>query len=115
MKIQLLESSLKITTNRPSLTLRVRFYKRQFRRGQALQLDRLQSNNPQQFWKEINKLGSKKLKKIPVEILLDNGDTENKKELVLEIWKTDFANTFSGHLIPPGFDDLLLMFVIQNV
>ena len=62
----------------------------------------------------MNKLGPKKLKKIPMEILLDNGDTENKKELVLEKWKTDFANTLSGHLIPPGFDDLFL-FVIQNV
>lgn len=42
---------------------RIRFYKRQFRRGQALQLDQLKNNNPQQFWKEINKLGPKKLKK----------------------------------------------------
>lgn len=39
------------------------FYKKRFRRGQALQLDRLKNNNPQQFWKEINKSGPKKLKK----------------------------------------------------
>ena len=43
-----------------------------------------------------------------MEILLYNGDNENKKELLLEKWKTDFANTFSGYLIPPGFDDLFL-------
>ena len=49
-----------------------------------------------------------------MEILLDNGDTENKKELVLEKWKTDFANTFSGHLIPPGFDDLFLSNVCDS-
>lgn len=63
-------------TNSIIFDKRIRFHKRQFRRGQALQLDRLKSNNPQQFWKEINKLGPKKLKKISMEIILENGDTE---------------------------------------
>ena len=37
----------------------LRKHKRKFSRGQALRLDHLQSNNPQQFWREINKLGQR--------------------------------------------------------
>lgn len=77
-------------------------------RGQALRLDHLQSNNPQQFWLEINKLGPPRIKKIPMEIILDNGETENKKEVVLGRWEKGFGDLFSGSHIPPGFDDTFL-------
>lgn len=33
-------------------------------------MDQMQSNNPQQFWRKRNKLGPKKLKKIPMKILV---------------------------------------------
>lgn len=52
-----------------------RFFKRQFERGQALQLEQLQLNNPHQFWRQINKLGPQKSKAIPMEILKENGES----------------------------------------
>lgn len=41
-----------------------------------------------------------------MEIILDNGDTENKKEIVHEKREKDFADL--GNHIPPGFDDMFL-------
>lgn len=58
----------------------VRFYKRRFNRGQALKLEHLQTSNPQQFWKEINKLGPYRIKTIPMEVVMENGAVELRKE-----------------------------------
>ncbi len=52
-----------------------RFFERRFKRGQAIQLERLQTGNPQQFWREINNLGPKKSMSIPMEILMKNSES----------------------------------------
>ena len=41
-----------------------------------------------------------------MEIILDNDDSENKKEAVFEKWEKDVADLFSGNHIPPGFNDI---------
>ena len=87
---------------------RVRFFKRRFTRGQAMHLEQLQSNNPQKFWSEINRLGPKKVQKIPMEVRLPNGDLENRTEKVLKVWESEFANLYSGQCIPPIFDESFL-------
>lgn len=77
-----------------------------FRRRQALKLDQLQTNNPNQFWKEINNMGPKKPKKIQVEVVLDNGDGETKN--VLGKWEKDNGNIFAGNHSSYGLDDMFL-------
>lgn len=65
-------------------------------------------NNRQQFWNEINKMGPKKrFMKIPMEIILENGELEHKMNCVLQNWENDFANLFSVSNIPSMFDDFL--------
>ena len=73
-------------------------YKRKFWRGQSLRFDYLQTNNPQQFWKELNKLGPRRLQKIPMEVVLSNNTLETRKELLPKKWEQDFADLFSGFL-----------------
>jgi len=58
----------------------VRFYKRRFNRGQALKLEQLQTRNSQQFWKDIKKLGPYRMKTIPIEVVMENGAVEPRKE-----------------------------------
>lgn len=59
---------------------RLRFFKRRFKRGQALQLEQIQFSNPQFFWREINKIGPQKNKLIPLEIVLENDDSSFDSE-----------------------------------
>lgn len=71
---------------------RFRFYKRQYRRGKVLLLEYLQgssSNNNSQFWREINKLGPKRQKAIPSEILTEGGESLFQIDQVLNRWETD--------------------------
>lgn len=37
--------------------------------------------------------------KIPMEITLENGELEHKKNGILDNWENDFANLFSGNNI----------------
>lgn len=92
------------------------FTKKQIRGGQALKLDQLQSNKPQQCWKERNELGPKRIKTIPMESVRCNGENEcfflkkNKQEVLGEmvvrfsrciLWKIVFHPAFmiSSHMI----------------
>lgn len=43
-----------------------------------------------------------------MEIILENGETENKKEIVMRKWGKDFSDLFSGNYISPGFNDVHL-------
>ena len=83
----------------------LRFYKRKFWKGQSLRFDYLQINNPQQFWKEINKLGPKRVQIIPTEVIINDDLVETRKEFVLKKWEQDFADLFSGNQISSNFDD----------
>ena len=38
--------------------------------------------------------------KRPMEIILENGELERKNNCVLNNWKKDFANLFSGNVTP---------------
>lgn len=87
---------------------KLRLYKRRYRRGKALQLDYLQSNNQQQFWREINKLGPKLKKTIPLEIMAENGESLFQTDQVLNKWEADYRDLFacnSAH----QFDDQFLI------
>lgn len=83
---------------------RLRFYKRRSDRGLALHVEHLQIKNPQLFWREINKLGPRKDSKIPMEMMLENGDLEHKVDVVLNKWENDFEALLSGNNNPGGFD-----------
>jgi len=82
----------------------VRFYKRKFNRGQALKLEHLQTSNSQQFWKGINKLVPYRIKAIPMEVVMENGAVELRKERVVKKWELDFSTLYSGLTNIEDFD-----------
>ena len=89
----------------------IRTVKRNFNRGLSLQIDYLQTHNPQQFWREINKLGPRKAKDIPMEIRLENGECSSDLDVVLKKWGEDFANLYSG--CSHTFDEAFLKEIVE--
>ncbi len=74
---------------------KLRFFKRRFKRGQALKLEQLQTGNPQLFWREIHKLGPKKKMLIPMEVLLENGGSSFESGQILKKWEKDYSNLYA--------------------
>ncbi len=66
----------------------------------------MQSHNSQQFWNGINKLGPRKFRGIPVEIILESGECSSVVETVFDNREKDFANVFS--VCSGSFDDAFL-------
>ncbi|OON99798.1 MAG: hypothetical protein ATN35_01440 [Epulopiscium sp. Nele67-Bin004] len=67
---------------------------------------KMQSHNSQQFWNGINKLGPRKFRGIPVEIILESGECSSVVETVFDNREKDFANVFS--VCSGSFDDAFL-------
>ena len=70
---------------------RYRFFKRKYQRGQILHLEQIQTSNPQAFWNEINKLGPKRAKHIPMEVWGEEGHLVDDGVQVLNKWETEFS------------------------
>ena len=79
--------------------------KRSFYKGKLLQLETLNSKNPNEFWNYIKNLGPRKVNKIPWAVEIE-GDTVTDHKLVLEKWKSDFENLYAVN--ENGFDDTFM-------
>ncbi len=77
--------------------------KRGWWKKQQDELLAMQSHNPQDFWKEIGKLGvaTDRNKKIPWEIVNENGSVSHDPREVLQTWSGDFAVLYN-----PGSDNM---------
>ena len=72
---------------------------------QRAHIEELNTNDPKQFWRAINKLGPGKAKKGVVNsVRLDNGDITESPDEILKKWKQDYENLFKGK-ISDIFDD----------
>ena len=79
-----------------------RLYRRKeraFLREQSTYLSTLQTNNPKQFWQELNKLGPKRKRKIPMEVYDEDENIVTDTNYVLNKWKTDFEGLYSSNNI----------------
>lgn len=72
------------TTARDKFDKTLRREERAYRRSKALDIERMSTTNPNDFWREIQKLGPRKNKDIPTEIVDENGMTINEEALVFE-------------------------------
>lgn len=69
---------------------------RAFKRTQSEYFSHIETNNPKQFWQELNKLGPKKNRKIPMEVYDENNNITCNIDKVLEKWKTDFEILYNS-------------------
>ena len=83
---------------------RLRYLKRQYNKGYILHLEETHAVNPQRFWDQINKLGPKRQKKIPMEVYDDKGQLISDIPQVLNEWERCFRDLFSGKQEGENFD-----------
>ncbi len=73
---------------------------RDHRRGILINAERLNTTDPREFWKFIQKLGPRSKKDIPWEVYDNNGDVISDRTQVLDKWKDDYSKLYNencGH------------------
>ena len=69
---------------------RLRQEERKYKRGQMLEIESLESENPNEFWERVQKLGPRKSRTIPMEVVSVDGEVKNSEHEVLQNGKTIF-------------------------
>ncbi len=72
--------------------------KRRWKREQVINLDKLNFDDPNDFWESIKRMGRKQKTKIPEEVYADDGSIATDLGEVLGRWETDYGSLFSGNL-----------------
>ena len=70
-----------------------RYFRRQYVKGNMINIEMLNNQNPSDFWQRIKDLGPCKKKTIPFAVL-DGNNVVTDKNLVLAKWKYDFENLY---------------------
>ena len=72
---------------------------RAYNRSKATEIEKINTENPTEFWKQISALGPKRSNKIPMEVYDDSGpETGNKirdESYVLNKWKQEFSTLYN--------------------
>ena len=61
----------------------------------AVEIKEMTTSNPTEFWKNIQGLGPRKNKSIPIEVVDESGNTSQDENIVFERWKNDFYNLYN--------------------
>ena len=69
---------------------------RQYFAKQRQHISELQTQNPKEFWSEINKLRPKKLTKNIDSVYTDNGNVSYDSQEILRKWKSDFSTLYNN-------------------
>ena len=77
-------------------------------------IENLNTDNPNEFWNHVNKLGPKRNKDVPMEVYDNDGSIIYDTDAVLDRWKTDFEGLYN---IPEGvhsFDNAFFQHAIHS-
>lgn len=86
---------------------------RSYNRQHVDKIESLNTDNPSDFWKHINKLGPQnKNKNIPMKVKLNDDYVTNEK-VVLEKWKEDFSRLYNAPNTN-DFDDNFLNVILEQ-
>lgn len=83
---------------------KLRYSERMYNREKLNVIERLNTNNPTEFWDHINKLGPRIRKDIPLEVYNQDGDVCNDVDTVLRKWKSEYSNLLINNG-DPEFDE----------
>ena len=72
-------------------------YERAYKRSVCDDIENMTTENPNEYWEKIKKLGPRRCSEIPMETYDQNGDTETNETCVLNQWKTDFENLYKNN------------------
>ncbi len=71
--------------------------KGKFERDKSINIEQLNTNNPREFWNELNNLGPRKKTQIPMEVYDSESNITNNTNTVLNTWKSEFNELFKGY------------------
>ena len=80
---------------RKSFDKLLRRTERTYYRKKAIDIEMINTSNPNDFWKQINALGPKRSSKIPMEVYDENGFTIRDENFVFEKWKNEFYSLYN--------------------
>ena len=70
-----------------------------------IEIDESCKNDHKKFWDMLKRLGPRKTKQIPNEIIDAHGDVINDTRAVLDKWRSDYENLYTFQPQPGEFDD----------
>jgi hypothetical protein len=91
---------IKYKNERRKFDKALRFYERRYKKGLLLKIEECETKNPKKFWNYLKNLGPKTGNKIPEEVFVNENETSNVKQVVMEHWKNEFKKLYN-----PMFDD----------
>ncbi len=90
---------------------RLKREKRSYQRRKVYDLEKANTKNPKEFWRTIENLGPKRKRKIPNEVILEDGSTTDVFDDVLSKWKRDFQ----GLLTTPAPESQAQQDFLRNI
>ena len=69
--------------------------KRAFDRQRCMQLDEINSLDPNSFWEYINRLGPKSKNSIPMECYATDGSIRYEENVIMNKWREEFFNLYN--------------------
>ncbi|CAG2226762.1 unnamed protein product [Mytilus edulis] len=100
------------STSQKTFDNRLRFLERKYKSNLALDIEKVSTDNPRKFWDELNKLGPKRKKDIPMECDIGSGNITCDKSEVLQKWEYDFSNLYKK--VNTTSDDIFYAHAMQH-
>ncbi|CAG2212577.1 unnamed protein product [Mytilus edulis] len=97
--------------NRKSFDKCMRQAERQYQAEQRNKLKTLNTQNPKEFWKEVNKLGPKTTKQNIDSVFREDGTMLYDTNEILERWRSEYSKLFSAEITE--VDDLFMSNIEQ--
>ena len=88
--------------------------KRIFQQNKCDEIERLNTNNPRAFWREIQQLGPKSTSNIPMAVYNEDGSVNYRGKDVLAKWKTEFQKLYNSEAEPGTFDDAFYTYSVHE-
>ena len=68
---------------------------RAYNRHKAIEIEKINTENPTEFWKQINALGPKRSNTVPMQVYDETGNKTSDENYVLDKWKNEFSNLYN--------------------
>ena len=91
----------------------LKYKEREYQRGLCIDLQSTKTNNPREFWSNLNNLGPTKRNSIPGEYCDTQGNVTHKQKNISQGWKNDFELLYNPVYEDSKFDNDFLSSILE--